>query len=650
MCGVTGLVSASRLNAGDMKCVERMSSGLVHRGPDSAGSFSEENVILAVRRLRIIDIAGGDQPLFNEDKSLVLVVNGEIYNYIELRKELESRGHVFRTRSDCETILHLYEESGHDCLHKLRGMFAFALYDKKRAEVFIARDRMGEKPLYYRATSSGLIFSSELKSLLAGQPALGLELDLNAVNLYLHYQYVPEPLTPIKGVKKLPAAHFIRIKTKNFSFAIEKYWDVEDAAPVNGDPVELIRESFDELGKYIIRADVPVGIALSGGLDSSAIACAAARHCQGGLTAFTVGYPGHPGYDEREQARSLAERLEMKFRSIELRTEDLVESFPRLVYAMDDPIADIAAYGYYSVSKLARENGVPVLLFGFGGDEIFWGYRWARESLRRNLIKKGIREGAAFRHLPAADVLSVLSHVSRKRMLLEPLTSVKEIIAELSALKRKFTENPSRFILWDETPDFKTSFKFIKDICAPGFEGAVDDGLLYAPFSTDDWSSVQLKTCRFMLDPWNVSNSVPQGDRLGMAFSVENRLPFLDHKFIELVVGLRKTYMDDYKLGPKAWFREAMRGIIPEDVLARRKTGFTPPREEWLKAVVGRYSERCRGGRLEAAGILRRDRMDNFFDDISSGGGKLFFAYKLVLLELWLQEFMGGNAPSERKA
>ncbi|OGR63638.1 MAG: asparagine synthase (glutamine-hydrolyzing) [Elusimicrobia bacterium GWB2_63_22] len=599
---------------------------------------------MAVRRLRIIDIKGGDQPLFSEDSSLVLVANGEIYNYVELRAELEARGHLFKTRSDCETILHLYEESGAGCLSRLRGMFAFALHDTRRGELLIARDRMGEKPLYYSAGSSEFIFSSELKSLLAGLGPGRPELEPAAVNMYLHYQYVPEPLTLVKGVRKLPAAHYIKLRTADLSFSLEKYWDLEDAAPVSGNPGELIRAAFDDLGRYIIRADVPVGVALSGGLDSSAIACAAARHSPGGMTAFSVGYPGRPACDERSQAQDLAGRLGMRFVSAELDTAGMVAAFPEMVYAMDDPVADVAAYGYYSVSRLARENGVPVLLLGFGGDELFWGYRWARESLKRNFLKKQLRAGAPFHGLPPRETAALLAAVSKRGLLSDPLAEIARLRGAMAELRAKFAENPDRFILWDENPDFKAAFGFKRELGSGGFGAAADDAPLYAPFTTRDWSSVPLKTCRFLLDPWNVSNSVVQGDRLGMAFSVESRLPFLDCRFVELVTGLRKTYPDDYLLGAKGWFREAMKGIVPDDVLARPKTGFTPPRDEWLRAVNSRYGALCSGGAIEASGLMSPAKLAAFFRDPDGAPGKAFFSYKLVLLELWLRRFISGEA------
>lgn len=643
MCGITGFVSASQLKESELLCVERMSRELFHRGPDSNGAYHDDRVALSIMRLKIIDVEGGDQPLLNEDGSLVLVANGEIYNYLELTDDLKKKGHKFRTHSDCETIIHLYEEYSDDCVHKLRGMFAFALYDKKRQELFIARDRLGEKPLYYCRTTNEMAFSSEMKALLFYLRPKGLEVDPDAVNMYLHYQYVPEPLTCVKGVKKLPAAHFMKVKLKEFSFTLIKYWDIEEAESVSGNPAELIRESFNEMSKYIIRADVPVGVALSGGLDSSAIACAAAKHSGNKMQAFSVGYPGKPGCDERALAKDLAGRLGMSFHEAELSVESLVGSFQELIYGMDDPIADVAAFGYYSVSKLAREHDVPVLLFGFGGDELFWGYQWARKSVERNLLKKEIRSGRKLRNLPFSEIVNIYEEIGKRQLCFHPIYSTKKFVVDMKAIRRKLTENLSRFIFWDEMPDFKSAFGFKEELYSPEFLSAMSDEKLYGFFTTEDWSSVPLKTCRFLLDPWNVSNSVALGDRMSMAFSVESRMPFLDCEFFELVMGLRKTYGEDYKLGAKAWFIEAMRDVIPEDVLRRDKIGFTPPRTEWLRAVVDHYGRFCYDGCLVSRRIMQQDKIVNFFADVFSGSGKLFFAYKLVLLELWLRKFVEGK-------
>lgn len=643
MCGITGYITAGEPGADKLAALERMNSALAHRGPDSAGAYACGGVRFAMRRLSIIDIAGGGQPLYNEDSSLALVVNGEIYNYVELRAELESRGHVFKTRSDCETILHLYEELGEGCLVRLRGMFALALHDRRRGEVFLARDRMGEKPLYYSFRNGELVFASEMKSLLTCLRPGGLEVDAGAVNQYLHYQYVPEPRTCVKGVAKLPAAHYAKVRVADMSFTLKRYWDMEDAAPVAGKPAALIRERFEELGRLIIRSDVPVGVALSGGLDSSAIACAVARHSPRGMKAFTVGYPASTGDDERAEAGWLAGKLGMEFCSEELGLDGLERAFPALVGAMDDPIADVAAYGYYAVSRLARAHGVPVLLLGFGGDELFWGYNWAIQAVGWNERKSRLRGGGRPAWLPPGELIRAFSRAEKRSFLRRPAGTLSDIAAGFAELAAKYNENPDRLILWDENPDFRSAFKLKSGLFSPDFMSGVSDAELYEPFTTPDWRPLPVKITKFLFDPWNVSNSVTLGDRLGMAASIEPRLPFLDHEFVELVVGLRKANPGDHLLGQKAWFREAMSGLVPGEVLGRRKAGFMPPRQEWLSALVKKYRPLCLDGALVEMGLVERARLEKAL----SPGGKpedLFFAYKLLLLGMWLDIFVRDRA------
>jgi asparagine synthase (glutamine-hydrolysing) len=299
MCGIAGVVLSGD---GDFSAaVAAMQDALAHRGPDGAGEFHEPSVMLAMRRLSIIDLSGGWQPLYSEDRGVVLIANGEIYNFVELRSDLEGRGHRFQTKSDCETIVHLYEDHGIECVQHLRGMFAFALWDRKRRRLLLARDRMGEKPLYVHTSGTRLVFSSEMKSLLQSGLA-PFELDPVSVHLYFHYQFVPDPLTPLSGIRKLPAGHRLVVDVDPWNIREECYWRMEDAPPIDADPAEAIRAQLDEVARLVIRSDVPVGIALSGGLDSGAIAVLAAKHYPGSMRAFSVGYPGRPPSDERAHA------------------------------------------------------------------------------------------------------------------------------------------------------------------------------------------------------------------------------------------------------------------------------------------------------------------------------------------------------------
>ena len=651
MCGITGLITKNPLKSSDIEILNNMNSTLYHRGPDSMGFYRDTNIALAMRRLKIIDLTGGDQPISNEDESLILIANGEIYNYIELREELEKRGHKFKTHSDCETILHLYEESGEECLKDLRGMFAFALFDKRKGRLFVARDRMSEKPLYYYRSSEGIAFSSEMKSLLVYLRKNDIRINPDAINMYFHYQYVPEPFTCIAGIQKLPAAHYITISLKDFSFHLVKYWDVEDVEPVSGDPAVLIREAFDDLSRVIIRSDVPVGVALSGGIDSSAIAVLGAKYYREKMHAFSIGYPGRPQNDEREMARELSKKLGMAYHEIELHTEALADSFPEMIYSMDDPIADIAAFGYYSVNKLARENNVPVILSGIGGDELFWGYLWASASVEKSLRKRraipnGERDALI---LLIKNTWTDMRNIGKRQQMIPAVFSLLSSIRNIRFRYRTLLSRPDTYIFYDEDPDFVSAFDYLQNLYSDGFKKMIDEDTLFSFFTGKDWDEVQIKICKFLFQTWLYSNCVALGDRMSMASSVELRLPFLDYQFVELVMGLRKTYKDDYKYGYKKWFIDAMKGVLPEEILNRRKRGFTPPVKEWYKAVIGRYGRLCYDGYLVSGGVMKRDTVTALINGSISRGEDLFFSYKIVLMELWCRIFILGENPNDIK-
>ena len=644
MCGITGLITKNPLQSSDIEILNNMNSTLYHRGPDSMGFYQDTKIALAMRRLKIIDLTGGDQPISNEDGFLILIANGEIYNYIELREELEKRGHKFKTHSDCETILHLYEESGEECLQNLRGMFAFALFDKNKKKLFIARDRLSEKPLYYYKTDDVVVFSSEMKSLIIYLREKDIRINHDAINMYFHYQYVPEPFTCIDGILKLPAAHYITISLKDFSFHLVKYWDIEDVEPVSGDPAVLIREAFDGLSRVIIRADVPVGVALSGGIDSSAIAVLGAKYYKEKMHAFSVGYPGRPQNDEREMALELSKKLGFTYHEVELNTEDLVNSFPEMVYSMDDPIADIAAFGYYSVNKLARRHNVPVILSGIGGDELFWGYLGVTTAVEKNLQKRKSvsNKESQVLGLLAKNIYTDIRNIGKRQQMIPAVISVINNFKNIRIRYDKVLSKPDTFILYDDD-DFLTAFGYLETLYEGDFKQRVHEEELFSFFSGRDWDEVPIQVCKILFETWLFSNCVALGDRMSMASSIELRLPFLDYSFVELIMGLRKTYRDDYKLGYKKWFVDAMKGIIPEEILNRRKRGFTPPVSQWYKAVIDRYGRLCRDGYLVSSGMMRGDKVMELIDRSRSQRKDLFFSYKIVLMELWCRIFISGD-------
>lgn len=636
MCGICGLVSKSPLTPEHLDKVTRMNGILAHRGPDGAGDYSDTHVAMAMRRLSVIDLTGGWQPLYNEDRSLALVANGEIYNFIELRVQLEERGHRFGTGSDCETILHLYEDYGADCVHQLRGMFVFALWDSKRKRLFLCRDRMGEKPLYLYEGNGQILFASELKALrMSG--LVPFELDPVSVDLYFHYQYVPEPATPIKGMRKLPASHFLMIDASPWRVTETSYWNMVDAPPIEGNPGELIKAELDEVSTLVIRSDVPVGVALSGGLDSSAIAALAAQKYPGSMHAFSVGYPDRPLNDERAEAADLARYLEMPFHEVELSTSDMVAFFPDLIYLRDDPIADISGYGYYAVMKLAKEHGVPVMLQGQGGDELFWGYPWVRQAVYESLQKMNLlkKERASLMgylqpELPDAWTFAGLGNW---------IKSLAGLRTGWQRLQRDAASPPERMVFYDLVRDFQNALTRVGRMYTADFLGRLNGTGAFDLFSfPQPWPQVDVLLTQLICQTFLIENGIAQGDRLSMASSVELRLPLLDYRLVELIVGLRKLKADHRK-PPKAWLKASVKDVLPGWVLDRPKRGFAPPVHAWYEALLAAYGSLLDEGYLVQAGILRPESAR----DLSCGpvpqgvGAQLTF--KALVLEMWCRRF-----------
>lgn len=604
MCGIAGVISSIQLDGEDKKIVERMNALLTHRGPNSAGKYLDDNVMLAMRRLSIIDLAGGAQPLFSEMRDIAIVCNGEIYNYQELRAELESLGHVFDSHSDVETIVHAYEEYGVGCLDKLRGMFAFALWDAKSSKLFLARDRMGEKPLYFHRDDTGRFwFSSELRSLTAAMtnsPRLAPE----AFNLFLSFQYVPEPITPIEGVSVLPAGHYLELSPESMEGIPRPYWDLSDAHEDPSNPVAVTKEILDNACRLMGSADVPVAVALSGGIDSSLVAALTSRQYPGQLHAFTIGYKGRPDTDERGFAATLAKELGIAFTEVELDTKDVIEGFPDLMSAMDTPIGDIAAFGYYSVCKAAKEAGYPVLLSGMGGDEFFWGYEWVREAVSRN---EGLLDNNQAKP-------SWWQRLFGKQLAAKPdFFGVHADLCNGDVWSRSLMPLEAR----EKLP--------------PGFW--LDQA------SLDLNQPMHLAVSNLLNRTWLRSNCLALADRMSMAHSVEMRLPLLDVELVNRVTGMRNDGLVDWNKPHKWLLVEALRDELPYDVLARKKQGFTPPVRDWMGGIVKMFGHLLKDGALVRQGLVKPSMVKG-----GASGFDLPFLYKLVLLECWTRLHLDGQS------
>ncbi len=640
MCGIIG--RCYRQPAQRSPFTEKDLATLAHRGPDGSGVYNKPHIQFGHTRLAIIDLTeGGHQPMTYADGHYVVTYNGEIYNYLELRSELEAKGERFVSRSDTEVLLAAYSVWGHECVTHFRGMFAFALWDEREKTLFLARDRCGEKPLFYHRDENVFSFASELKGLV---PLLAerASLDPSVVDMYLHYQFVPEPFTLLQGVHKLPAGHTLELSLDNWNAEPVRYWSIEETPKITGLPTDTsgildwIREGLEEAVKLTLRSDVPVGVALSGGIDSGAITALAKKHCSEPLHAFSVGYPGRPEYDEREQARNLADQLGVIVHEVELPVGNFVDFFPQLVRIMDEPIGDPAAFGHYSVPKAAADMGIKVLLTGIGGDELFWGYPWVSQVTEAN---ETISTAPL---LASAAPFLATAHAQR---FLRKMTDTPHAPAKLRnwigvLLEIGDTYTPKEQLrFYTAAPDFNDARRIKDSVYGPTMRALREDNP-FRPTEIGPRSLRQIPSAviRMLFDTWLTSNCLSLGDRVSMGVGVESRLPFLDVRLIELVMALRSK-QPDHTLGQKAWLRSALRGVLPDDVVTRPKAGFRPPVGEWLSGVVTRYGNSLWDGNLTKAGVIDHKKAAYVSGEMpQKGWSGLFFAYKLVLLETWLRK------------
>jgi len=639
MCGILGLIH--RNADARPPLAAQFVSTLAHRGPDDSGTYSDTHVQFGHTRLSIIDLTdAGHQPMISHQGRYVVTYNGEIYNYLELRSELEALGASFISHSDTEVLLAAYHAWGRECVKRFIGMFAFVIWDTQAQVAFIARDRCGERPLFYHFNDKRLAFASELKGLL---PLLDERPVLNpvAVDQYLHYQYVPEPATLLKGVYKLPAGHSLTLTLTDWQARPDLYWSVDTAAqpiPTPRGKAEILAEIRDGLESAVqmtLRADVPVGVALSGGIDSGAIAALAQKNNPQPMHAFCVGYPGRPHYDEREQARELAISLGMIVHEVELPVESFVDFFPELVSIMDEPIADPAAFGHYSVPKAAADQGIKVLLSGIGGDELFWGYPYVTEAVKLNQLAYDHPLLLAFaRWLGSAGAHQFLLKVSYYPRAYPKLRHWADVLQKLGDPRQP----PEQLLYYLLHPDFEGAYSLGKSVYGEAMQ-QVNQQSLFQPTAHSKPSREQIPSAviRLLFDTWLTSNCLSLGDRVGMAVGVETRMPFLDANLIQTVMSLRAIEPDN-ALGQKAWLREALKGVLPDAVLSRPKAGFQPPVHQWLTGVIQTYGDQLRSGHLVECGVLDRDKVDHLLATTKTQGWHgLFFVYKLVLLETWYQ-------------
>jgi len=576
MCGIAGLVNFVPAFPANRWLLQRMCDAIRHRGPDDEGMVLRGSVGLGMRRLSIIDLEGGHQPISNEDGSVWIVFNGEIYNHRELRDELRAKGHVYKTQSDTESILHLYEELGERCVERLRGMFAFAIWDEGRRRLFLARDRVGIKPLFYRLTDDGLIFASEMKAILQ-DPRVPREIDWEAVDAYFALSYIPAPRTIFKDILKLPPGHYL--SWENGTVRLARYWDLHyrpNRKTASEDLAAEFLHLLDEAVKLHLVSDVPVGAFLSGGLDSGTLVALMSRHVGDRVKTFTIGFSGTgAGWeDERPLARLLAERYGTDHQEFQVRP-DLSGLLDCLVAAFDEPFADDSMIPTYYVSRLAREQ-VKVVLSGLGGDELLGGYdRYLGLSLsasyqnlpawlRRRVIAPLVQR------LPEAESgVGIVTHLKRFVLNGDLSPGERYVAYRLLLAKQK------RVRLFHES---------LRPAVAAGRTEAECLRFFQAPNAADPLDRAMYQDINLYLADDILANT----DRISMWHSLEVRVPFVDHKLMEFSATIPSAYKVRW-FEKKALFKKAVAALLPPEILRKKKQGFVGPMAWWLRYDLKDY-------------------------------------------------------------
>jgi asparagine synthase (glutamine-hydrolysing) len=627
MCGICGIAGPGA----DVEAVRRMNARLVHRGPDSAGEFAAEGVALAMRRLSIIDLAHGDQPIANEDGTVTVVQNGEIYNYRELRRELEGRGHRFRTASDTEVLVHLYEEHGEDFAERLRGMFAIAIWDARERRLLLARDRFGIKPLYYRLRDGTLSFASELKALLE-QPGFSREVDPRAVAAFLAFNSIPAPLTIFAEARKLPPGTLAVWRDGELRRRRYARPAPVPAAETRRRPAAELAEELRETLRGSVRAhleaDVPVGVLLSGGVDSAGLVALAAGEQAEPVKTFSVGFE-EASFDELERARLVADRYGAEHHEIVLRP-DAVELLPKLVEAFDEPFGDSSALPTYLVSELAAGE-VKVALSGEGGDELFGGY-----------------------YTYVADLLA--PRVGRLAALAAPL--IERLPS--SDAKVSFDYKAKRFARSAGLPPLERHLGWKEIFSATQRQALLADGPkthAYRGKSSrrQSWDPVEIYRERYAetagaeplarlqdvdLGIYLVDDLLVKTDRSSMAHSLELRVPFLDNEVAALALGLA-TPLKVRGTAKKRLLRQALAPLLPEQILRAPKQGFSVPVAAWLRGPLQGFArETLSAETLARQGWLDPAAVTRLLDDHCAGREDLSRQlWGLIAFTLWFDRY-----------
>ncbi len=633
MCGICGIFYPDRGRRVHQEDLAEMNSQIVHRGPDDAGFFLEDNVGLAMRRLSIIDLKTGHQPISNETNSLWIVYNGELYNHAELRRDLESRGHQYRTNSDTETIIHLFEEYGAECVSRLRGMYAFAIWDRRRRKLFVARDRLGIKPLYYRYEQGVFLFGSEIKTLLA-YPGVKPEFNRSTLSEYLAFGYISSAQTMYADVQKLPPGHTLEVG-EDGRLKISQYWDLSITVDQDDKPrqyyVDGYRALFEQCVSSHLMSDVPLGVFLSGGLDSSAVAALTTKIRKEPIETFSVGY-GEEAFSELPFARQVAEHIGSRHHEVRLSREDFFQSLPKLIWHEDEPIVWPSSVSLYFVAKLARER-VTVVLTGEGSDETLAGYTryaWTLANARMDSIYRRLSPGILRKAVRAAIQRSPLSAALHRKL-------------EHTFLVRDGAH-------WDSFyfDNFYSAFSMADQAQLLTEEMCADAGDAYGN-SLHVWEGAQGDSLHRLLYTdikTYLLELLMKQDQMSMAASIESRVPFLDHVLVEFTARIPEKY-SIRGLAGKFILKSAVEDLLPRDIVYRQKMGFPTPWAYWLAGPQLAQLERLLlEERTLRRGFFREEYLKQLFAEHRRGhrdhGNRI---WRLLNLEIWMRVCIDKETP-----
>jgi asparagine synthase (glutamine-hydrolysing) len=630
MCGICGKVNLGRNGASvEPALIRAMMDTIRHRGPDDDGLYTAPGVGLGHLRLSIIDLGSGHQPLSNEDGTIWIVFNGEIYNYRELRTFLLSKGHVFKTQTDTEVIVHLYEELGPACLEKLRGMFAFALWDGKKKTLILARDRVGIKPLYYSMSDKAIVFASEIKAILA-DPAISRELAPGMIDRFLSFLYVPGEETLLKGICKLAPGHYLSVKDGKAE--IREYWDLQFSKPSQSPSLEAAENEVSNLLAEAVElhmiADVPVGVLLSGGVDSTAVLSCAAERTDKEISTFTVGFADSGFADERPYARLAAESYHSRHHDMTITAGDFVDFLPRYVWHMEEPVCEPPAIALYYVSKMAR-NHVKVLLSGEGGDEAFAGYNNYRSIIWLE----------RFKHMwPALN-----GTASWGLGQLNSWVNSSRVAKYVPLMNATF---PNYYYSRTSTP-YRYSGNGIGELYSSDFVKSIDKEYTIEPvrrlFSKIENQGVLDQMLYIDTKTWLPDDLLVKADKMTMANSLELRVPLLDHRLLEFAASLPEHYKLKGASLKYIW-KKALSKRVPEKILKRRKAGFPVPYEFWLRTKMkDQVRDILTDRKTIERGYFRKAAVEKLIDANVGSGSYSKEVFSLVALELWHRMFLDGE-------